>query len=92
MNTTEFGMIQQLRNAVVAPTGMGKNYGRIMPLLRQGWLVRQKIMHYGFFWTMLLRMPLQPRGNIPIAANITFLEDSLGQYKKKLPIYPSAGS
>ena len=49
-------------------------------LLRQGWLVRQKIMHYGF-WTMLLRMPLQPRGNIPIAANITFLEDSLGQYK-----------
>ena len=41
-------MIQQLRNAVVAPTGMGKNYGRIMPLLRQGWLVRQKIMHYGF--------------------------------------------
>ena len=27
-------------------------------------------------------MPLQPRGNIPIAANITFLEDSLGQYKK----------
>ena len=26
-------MIQQLRNAVVAPTGMGKNYGRIMPLL-----------------------------------------------------------
>ena len=30
------GMIQQLRNAVVAPTGMGKNYGRIMPLLRQG--------------------------------------------------------
>ena len=41
-------MIQKLRNAVVAPTGMGKNYGRIMPLLRQGWLVRQKIMHYGF--------------------------------------------
>ena len=28
-------MIQQLRNAVVAPTGMGKNYGGIMPLLRQ---------------------------------------------------------
>ena len=28
-------MIQQLRNAVVAPTGMGKNYGRIMTLLRQ---------------------------------------------------------
>ena len=45
---TTLGMIQQLRNAVVAPTGMGKNYGRIMPLLRQGWLVRQKIMHYGF--------------------------------------------
>ena len=44
----ELGMIQKLRNAVVAPTGMGKNYGRIMPLLRQGWLVRQKIMHYGF--------------------------------------------
>ena len=84
-------MIQQLRNAVVAPTGMGKNYDRIIPLLRQGWLVRQKIMHYGF-WTMLLRMPLQTRGNIPIAANITFLEDSLGQYRKKLPIYPSAGS
>ena len=41
-------MIQQLRNAVVAPTGMGKNYGKIMPLLRPGWLVRQKIMHYGF--------------------------------------------
>ena len=34
------------------------------------------------FWTMLLRMPLQPRGNILIAANITFFEDSLGQYKK----------
>ena len=45
---SSLGMIQQLRNAVVAPTGMGKNYGRIMPLLRQGWLVRQKIMHYGF--------------------------------------------
>ena len=30
------GMIQQLRNAVVAATGMGKNYGRIMPLLRLG--------------------------------------------------------
>ena len=45
-----------------------------------------------FFWTMLLRMPLQPRGNIPIAANITFAEDFLGQYKKKLPVYPSAGS
>ena len=30
------GIIQKLRNAVVAPTGMGKNYGRIMPLLRQG--------------------------------------------------------
>ena len=74
-------MVQQLRNAVVAPNGMGKNYGRIMPRLRQGWLVNQKIMHYGFL-TMLLRMPLQPRGNIPIAANITFLEDSLGQYKK----------
>ena len=41
-------MIKKLRNAVVAPTGMGKNHGRIMPLLRQGWLVRQKIMHYGF--------------------------------------------
>ena len=41
-------MIQKLRNAVGAPTGMGKNYGRIMPLLRQGWLVWQKIMHYGF--------------------------------------------
>ena len=53
---------------------------------------KAKIMHYGIFWTMLLRMPLQPRGNIPIAANITFLEDSLGQYKKKLPVYPSAGS
>ena len=65
-------MIQKLRNAVVAPTGMGKNYGRIVPLLRQGWLVRQKIMHYGFFWTMFLRMPLKLRGIIQIAANITF--------------------
>ena len=45
-----------------------------------------------FFWTMLLRMLLQPKGNITIAANITFLEDSLEQYRKKLPIYPSAGS
>ena len=34
------------------------------------------------FWTKLLRIPLQPRGNIPIAANITFLEDSLGHYNK----------
>ena len=41
-------MIQQLRHPVVAPTGMGKFYGRIMPLLRQGWLVKQKIMHYGY--------------------------------------------
>ena len=47
-STCWLGMIQQLRNAVVAPS-MGKIYGRIMPLLRQGWLVRQKIMHYGFF-------------------------------------------
>ena len=33
---------------------------------------------------MLLRMPLQlqPRGNIPMTANITFLEDSLGHYNK----------
>ena len=73
-----YGMIQQLHNAVVAPTGMGKNYGRIMPLLRQ----KGKRLCIMVFWTMLLRMPLQPRGNIPIAANITFLEDSLGQYKK----------
>ena len=49
-------MIQQLRNAEVAPTGIGKNNGRIMLLLRQGWLLEQKIMHYGFFFTMLLRM------------------------------------
>ena len=35
-----------------------------------------------FFWTMLLRMPLQPRGNIPPEANITFLEDSLGHNNK----------
>ena len=28
------GIIQQLRNPLVPPTGMGKNYGRIMPLLR----------------------------------------------------------
>ena len=41
------------------------------------------------FWTMLLRVPLQPRGNIPIAANITFLEDSLGQYKKNSKNYRS---
>ena len=65
------GMIQKLRNAVVAPTGMGKNYGRIMPLLRQGWLVRQKIMHYGFFGECFsgpetqAAFALQPRGNIP---------------------------
>ena len=37
------GMIQQLRNAVVAPTSKGENYGRIMPLLRQGCLVTGKI-------------------------------------------------
>ena len=55
-----------------------------MPLLRQGWLVRQEIMYYGFFWTMLLRMPLQPRVNIPIAANITFLEGSLRHYNKNV--------
>ena len=35
-----------------------------------------------FFWTMLLRMPMQPRGKIPIAANITFLEESLWHYNK----------
>ena len=31
---------------------------------------------------MLLRMPLQPRGNIPPEANITFLEDSFGHNNK----------
>ena len=36
--------MQQLRHAVVAPTGMGIEYGRIMPMLRQGWLVKQKIL------------------------------------------------
>ena len=49
-------------------------------------MIQQLRLYIMVFWTMLIRMPLQPRGNIPITANITFLEDSLGQYRKKLPI------
>ena len=86
------GMIQKLRNAVVAPTGMGKNYGRIMPLLRQGWLVRQKIMHYGFFGQCFSGCLCSQEETSQLQPTLIFLEDSLGQYKKKLPIYPSAGS
>ena len=46
-----------------------------------------------FFWTMLLRMPLQPRGNIPKALQpiLLFWKIPLGTIIK-LPIYPSAGS
>ena len=46
-------MIQQLRNAVVAPTSKGENYGRIMPLLRQGCLVTGKITALRYFVAML---------------------------------------
>ena len=35
-----YGIIQQLRHPVVAPTGVGKNDA-------QGWLVKQKMMHDG---------------------------------------------
>ena len=49
MRKRKLGIVQQLRNAVVASTGMGKDYARILPLLRQGCLLKQKIMHYGLF-------------------------------------------
>ena len=39
---------------------------------------------------MLLRMPLQPRGIIPIASILVFWKIPLGTVIK-LPIYPSAG-
>ena len=86
-------MIQKLRNAVVAPTGMGKNYGRIMPLLRQGWLVRQKIIHYGFL-DKASQDAFAAKRKHPNCSQYYFFGrfPALGQYKKKLPIYPSAGS
>ena len=85
-------MIQKLRNAVVAPTGMGKNYGRIMPLLRQGWLVRQKIMHYGFFGQCFPGCLCKQEETSKLQPILLFLEDSLRQTIIKLPIYTSAGS
>ena len=75
-------MIQQLRNAVVAPTGMGKNYGRIMPLLRQGWLVRQKIMHYGFFGQCFSGCLCSHEETSQLQPILLFLEDSLRHYNK----------
>ena len=44
--------MQQLRNVVVAPTSMGENYRRIMPLLRQGCLVTEKCMALRYFVAM----------------------------------------
>ena len=85
------GMIQQLRNAVVAPTGMGKNYGRIMPLLRQGWLVRQKIMHYGFFGQCFSGCLCSQEETSQLQPILLFWKIPLGTIIK-LPIYPSAGS
>ena len=84
-------MIQQLRNVVVAPTGMGINDGRIMPLLRQGWLVRQKIMHYGF-WTMLSGCLCSQEETSQLQPILLFWKIPLGNIEKKLPVYPSAGS
>ena len=85
------GMIQKLRNAVVAPTGMGKNYGRIMPLLRQGSLVRQKIMHYGFFGQCFSGCLCSQEETSQLQPILLFWKIPLGTIIK-LPIYPSAGS
>ena len=82
-------MIQKLRNAVVAPTGMGKNYGRIMPLLRQGWLVRQKIMHYGFFGQCFSGCLCSQEETSQLQPILLFWKIPLGTIIK-LPIYPSA--
>ena len=84
-------MIQQLRNAVVAPTGMGKNYGRIMPLLRQGWLVRQKIMHYGFL-DNASQDAFAAKRKHPNCSQYYFFGRFPWAILKKLPVYPSAGS
>ena len=81
-------MIQKLRNAVVAPTGMGKNYGRIMPLLRQGWL---EIMHYGFLDNASQDAVAAKRKHPNSSQYYFFWKISLGTIMK-LPIYPSAGS
>ena len=65
----------------MSTNGMGKDHGSIMPV-ETGVAGEAKDYALWFFWTMLHRMPFQPRGNIPIAANITFLEDSLRHYNK----------
>ena len=85
-------MIQQLRNAVVAPTGMGKNYGSVIPLLRQGWLVRQKIMHYVFFGQCFSGCFCSQKETSQLQQILLFWKIPLGNIEKKLPIYPSAGS
>ena len=37
------GNIQVLRNQEVPPTGLGKYDGVMMPVLRQGWVVKQNM-------------------------------------------------
>ena len=86
-----YGMIQQLHNAVVAPTGMGKNYGRIMPLLRQGWLVSQKIMHHGFFGQCFSGCLCSQEETSQLQPILLFWKIPLGTIIK-LAIYPSVGS
>ena len=85
MNRLLLGMIQQLRNAVVA------NYCRIMPLLRQGWLVRQKVMHYGFLDNASQDACAAKSKHPNCSQYYLFWKIPLGTIIK-LPIYPSAGS
>jgi len=83
--------MQQLRHQVVAPTGMEENNGKIMPLLRQGWLVRQKIMHYSFFGQCFLGCLCSQEETSHLKPILLFWKIPLGTIIK-LPIYPSAGS
>ena len=75
---------------------MGKDDDRMMPLLRQGYLVKQKIMHYGLFEQCLpgcLCSQGCHRGTLPTTANdVIFLENYLEHHnelpKWAIPQYP----
>ena len=47
--TTATTTTMTITTTTTEPRPDASTYGRILPLLRQGWMVKQKIMHYGLF-------------------------------------------
>ena len=45
--TTATTTTMTITTTTTEPRPDASTYGMIMPLLRQGWLAKQKIMHYG---------------------------------------------